>query len=85
MPRRKEQSMQKHMQRPRLPVPVSLPLSTEPLLDMDGVCQFLQLGKTKVSELIHKEGLPYHSFGRRAYRFDKSEVRQWLQNRRELA
>jgi excisionase family DNA binding protein len=52
---------------------------------MDGLCQFLQLGKTKVSELIHKEGLPYHPFGRRAYRFDLVEVRQWMQERRELA
>ncbi len=81
----RKQSSQKRKQKQHLPRPASSPLSTEPLLDMDGLCQFLQLGKTKVSELIHKEGLPYHSFGRRAYRFDQGEVRQWMQNRREFA
>jgi excisionase family DNA binding protein len=81
----RKRSRQKQTQEQRLPRPASPPLSTDPLMDMDGLCQFLQLGKTKVSELIHKEGLPYHAFGRRAYRFDQGEVRQWLQNRREFA
>ncbi len=63
------------------PVPVSaLPDS---LLDINGLCEFLKLGKTKVSWLIHKEGLPVHTFGK-AYRFDRTEVWQWLQNRRDL-
>jgi excisionase family DNA binding protein len=63
------------------PVPVSaLP---ESLLDINGLCHFLKLGKTKVSWLIHREGLPVHKFGK-AYRFDHREVWQWLQNRRDL-
>jgi excisionase family DNA binding protein len=78
-------SLQKQAKNQGLPRLSPVPLSTEPLLDMDGLCQFLQLGKTKISELIHKEGLPYHAFGRRAYRFDKGEVQQWLQNRRDFA
>ncbi len=81
----RKQSSQKRMSKQHFPRPATPPFSSEPLVDMDGLCQFLQLGKTKVSELIHKEGLPYHPFGRRAYRFDLIEVRQWMQERRELA
>jgi excisionase family DNA binding protein len=55
----------------------------ESLLDIDGLYQFLNLGKTKVSWLINREDLPVHKFGR-AYRFDRQEVWQWLQNRRNL-
>ncbi len=63
--------------------PASVPPLPETLLDIDGLCQFLNLGKTKISWLIHREGLPLHKFGK-AYRFDRTEVWQWLQNRRDL-
>ncbi len=63
------------------PPPVFTP--PEGLLDINGVCQFLKLGKTKISWLIHREGLPVHKFGK-AYRFDRTEVWQWLQDRRDL-
>jgi len=61
--------------------PVLIP--PESLLDINGLCQFLKLGKTKIFWLINREGLPVHKFGR-AYRFDRIEVWQWLQNRRDL-
>lgn len=63
--------------------PASVPPLPETLLDINGLCQFLNLGKTKISWLIHREGLPLHKFGK-AYRFDRTEVWQWLQNRRDL-
>jgi excisionase family DNA binding protein len=63
--------------------PASIPPLPESLLDIDGLCQLLNLGKTKISWLIHREGLPLHKFGK-AYRFDRTEVWQWLQNRRDL-
>jgi excisionase family DNA binding protein len=63
----------------------SVPVSAVPesLLDINGLCQFLKLGKTKIFWLINREGLPAHKFGR-AYRFDHIEVWQWLQKRRDL-
>ncbi len=63
--------------------PISSSELPDALLDMEGLCQFLHLGKTKISDLIHQEGLPVHTFGS-AYRFDKREVWHWLQKRRHL-
>ncbi len=60
-----------------------VPAVPESLLDINGLCQFLQLGKTKIFWLINREDLPVHEFGR-AYRFDRMEVWQWLQNRRDV-
>jgi excisionase family DNA binding protein len=67
------------------PKRVSAPLSPPPeaLIDMRELLQFLKLGKTKISELINQEGLPVYKFGH-AYRFDRNEVWQWLQNRRQM-
>lgn len=64
---------------------VSEPLSSPPeaLINMEELLQFLKLGKTKISELINREGLPVHKFGN-TYRFDLNEVWQWLQNRRQM-
>ncbi|GCE23279.1 helix-turn-helix domain-containing protein [Dictyobacter kobayashii] len=64
-----------------LPEPLSPP--PEALIDTQELLQFLKLGKTKISELINQEGLPVHKFGN-TYRFDRNEVWQWLQNRRQI-
>ncbi len=58
-----------------------LPLSPL-LLTIPQAAQLLGLGKTKVYELIWKENLPIHKFGR-AVRISPSELQQWLQERRE--
>lgn len=55
----------------------------EALIDMRELLKFLKLGKTKISELINQEGLPVYKFGN-TYRFDRNEVWQWLQERREI-
>ncbi|GLV54439.1 hypothetical protein KDH_12860 [Dictyobacter sp. S3.2.2.5] len=60
-----------------------LPPPPEALMDTTELLHFLKLGKTKISELINQEGLPVHKFGH-AYRFDRNEVWQWLQNRRQM-
>ncbi|TMC21442.1 MAG: helix-turn-helix domain-containing protein [Chloroflexi bacterium] len=44
------------------------------------VAQALSLGRTKVYELIYKEGLPVQKFGR-ATRISPVELRRWLQER----
>ncbi|GER89655.1 hypothetical protein KDW_38170 [Dictyobacter vulcani] len=64
---------------------IAEPLSPPPeaLIDTQELLQFLKLGKTKISELINREGLPVHKFGN-TYRFDRNEVWQWLQNRRQI-
>jgi excisionase family DNA binding protein len=43
-------------------------------------CQALNLGRTKIYELIWKEGLPIHKFGR-ATRISPTELQRWLQGR----
>ena len=44
------------------------------------VAKALSLGRTKVYELIYKEGLPVQKFGR-ATRISPVELRRWLQQR----
>ena len=57
-------------------------LSTPLLLTIAQVAELLHLGKTKVYELIDKEHLPIHKFGR-ATRVSPTELQQWLQERNE--
>jgi excisionase family DNA binding protein len=55
---------------------------TPMLLTIPQTAQVLGLGKTKVYELIWKENLPVHKFGR-SVRISPSELQLWLQQRRE--
>ncbi|MDQ2886747.1 MAG: helix-turn-helix domain-containing protein [Chloroflexota bacterium] len=50
------------------------------LLTIAQVTSMLNLGRTKVYELINKEKLPVHKFGR-AIRISPTELQQWLQER----
>lgn len=52
------------------------------LLTITQVARALNLGRTKVYELIEKENLPVHKFGR-ATRISPTELQQWLQKRNE--
>ncbi len=56
--------------------------STPLLLTIAQVATILNLGRTKVYELIDKENLPIHKFGR-ATRISPTELQQWLQERNE--
>jgi excisionase family DNA binding protein len=71
-----------HVSNPKR-VSAPLPPPPEALIDMRELLQFLKLGKTKTSALINQEGLPVYKFGN-TYRFDRNEVWQWLQNRRQM-
>jgi excisionase family DNA binding protein len=52
------------------------------LLTIPQVCKRLNLGRTKVYELIWREQLPTQKFGR-AVRVSPVELQRWLQERRE--
>ena|SRR5258708_6827430 len=52
------------------------------LLTIPQVAKALNLGKTKIYELIWKEQLPVHKFGR-AIRISKEELQRWLEERSE--
>jgi excisionase family DNA binding protein len=52
------------------------------LLTIAQVAAVLNLGKTKVYELIYQEHLPIHKFGR-ATRVSPTELQQWLQERNQ--
>jgi excisionase family DNA binding protein len=52
------------------------------LLTITQAAKMLNLGRTKVYELIYKEHLPIHKFGR-ATRISPIELQQWLQERNE--
>ncbi len=55
---------------------------TQPLLlNMKQVSKVLCLGKTKIYELIEKEGLPVERFGK-AVRFSYNDLQQWIVDRR---
>ena len=54
------------------------------LLTIAQVAATLNLGRTKVYELIDKENLPIHKFGR-ATRISPTELQHWLQERNERA
>jgi excisionase family DNA binding protein len=54
------------------------------LLTIAQVATLLNLGKTKVYDLIGKENLPVHKFGR-ATRISPTELQHWLQERNERA
>ena len=56
--------------------------STPFLLTIAQAAKMLNLGRTKVHELINKENLPIHKFGR-ATRISPIELQQWLQERNE--
>ena len=51
------------------------------LLTIPQVAKALNLGKTKIYELIWKEHLPVQKFGR-AVRVSKEELERWLEERR---
>lgn len=50
------------------------------LITIPEVAKLLNLGKTKVYELIWKENLPVQKFGR-AVRVSPHELQQWLEKR----
>ena len=52
------------------------------LLTIPQVAQALNLGRTKVYELIWKEHLPVQRFGR-AVRVPKEDLQRWLEERRD--
>ena len=54
--------------------------SFQMLLTIPQVAQALNLGRTKVYELIWKEHLPVQRFGR-AVRVSKEDLRRWLEER----
>jgi excisionase family DNA binding protein len=58
--------------------------STPLLLTIVQVAALLNLGRTKIYELIDKENLPIHKFGR-ATRISPTELQHWLQERNERA
>lgn len=51
------------------------------LLNIKQVTQVLGLGKTKIYELIEREGLPVERFGK-AVRFSYSALQEWIVDRR---
>lgn len=51
------------------------------LLNMAQASKVLCLGKTKIYELIEKEGLPVERFGK-AVRFSYAALQQWIADRR---
>ncbi|GHO86441.1 helix-turn-helix domain-containing protein [Dictyobacter formicarum] len=84
MPRTRSQTTDTQSSLDRTATPSEpLPPPPEALMDTKELLSFLKLGKTKISELINREGLPVYKFGN-AYRFDRNEVWQWLQNRRQM-
>jgi excisionase family DNA binding protein len=52
------------------------------LLTIPQVAKALNLGRTKVYELIWKENLPVQRFGR-AVRISREDLLSWLEERRE--
>jgi excisionase family DNA binding protein len=52
------------------------------LLTIPQVAKALNLGRTKIYELIWKEQLPIQKFGR-AIRVSKEDLQHWLEERRE--
>ena len=50
------------------------------LLTIPQVAKALNLGRTKIYELIWKENLPVQKFGR-AIRVSKDDLRRWLEER----
>ncbi len=56
--------------------------SFQMLLTIPQVAKALNLGRTKIYELIWKEKLPVQKFGR-AIRVSKEDLQRWLDERRE--
>lgn len=54
----------------------------ELLLTVPQVAKALNLGRTKVYELIWKENLPVQKFGR-AIRVPKEDLQRWLEERKQ--
>jgi excisionase family DNA binding protein len=54
----------------------------ELLLTIPQVAKALNLGRTKVYELIWKENLPVQKFGR-AVRVSKEDLQRWLEERNQ--
>ena len=52
------------------------------LLTVEETMQVLRLGRTKIYELIRREGLPVQRFGRRVL-IDPDELKKWLALRKE--
>ena len=52
------------------------------LITVEETMQQLRIGRSKLYDLIKKEGLPVHKFGRRTL-VDPEELRPWLALRRQ--
>lgn len=48
-----------------------------PLWDVEGVQQYLKVGRDKVYWLVDNAGLPFILFGKQEYRFYPFAVRDW--------
>ncbi len=67
----------------QMPPPPKDETGSQPLLiTIPEVAKRLNLGKTKVYELIWKENLPVQKFGR-AVRVSPTELQQWLEEREQ--
>ncbi|MBO0795473.1 MAG: helix-turn-helix domain-containing protein [Ktedonobacteraceae bacterium] len=62
--------------RPEVVVPASL-------LTVEGACRQLNIGRTKLFELI-QQGLPVIRFGGRALRFDPASIHAWALRQQEM-
>jgi excisionase family DNA binding protein len=62
--------------------PPDEPVPPPRLWTISQVCQALNLGRTKIYELIWKEHLPVQKFGR-AVRISPLELQRWLEEREQ--
>jgi len=62
--------------------PQDEPVPPPRLWTISQVCQALNLGRTKIYELIWKEHLPVQKFGR-AVRISPLELQRWLEEREQ--
>lgn len=51
------------------------------LLTLDQTAQTLGIGRTKLGELVNREGLPVIRFGHKAVRVDPVDLQKWLERR----
>ncbi len=63
------------------PPNLAAPAGDEPLLTTRQLMEFLNVSRTKVWELVNKQGLPAFKIGG-DYRYRRSEVLRWLEKYR---
>jgi predicted DNA-binding transcriptional regulator AlpA len=72
---------------PRKPITAQAPAERAPhlpvkLLEVNEVASFLQVGRTRVFQLMREEGLPFLKWDR-TLRFDPNDIARWLEEQKQ--